>query len=198
MLRAFLSNRTLLSPDALLAISFGGEALAFLLIGFFVSFLARGFGAREMGLAALLLAIAAFIALRQLKPPSFSYDRFFASTEELILWAAFTGAGAWLLGMWGASAGVLLGAAGTPDLRFGYEAGIARTHLRLNRRTALTLIALDGTWWQARKLLNLNPGLAALPRVAFTPRRLSDYRIRRQPAATTRTTRRNPVFRLRV
>ncbi|TMA24423.1 MAG: FtsX-like permease family protein [Deltaproteobacteria bacterium] len=142
VLRAFLSNRTLLSPDALLAISFGGEALAFLLIGFFVSFLARGFGAREMGLAALLLAIAAFIALRQLKPPSFSYDRFFASTEELILWAALTGAGAWLLGMWGASAGVLLGAAGTPDLRFGYEAGIARTHLRLNRRTALTLIAL--------------------------------------------------------
>jgi DTW domain-containing protein YfiP len=53
----------------------------------------------------------------------------------------------------------------------------------LPRDRALTLIALDGTWWQARKLLNLNPGLAALPRVAFTPRRLSDYRIRRQPAA---------------
>ncbi len=53
----------------------------------------------------------------------------------------------------------------------------------LPRDRALTLIALDGTWWQARKLLRLNPMLAALPRVAFTPRRLSDYRIRRQPAA---------------
>jgi lipoprotein-releasing system permease protein len=37
---------------------------------------------------------------------------------------------------------VLLGAAGTPDLRFGYEVGIARTHLRLNRHTAVLLIAL--------------------------------------------------------
>ncbi len=53
----------------------------------------------------------------------------------------------------------------------------------LPRDRALTLIALDGTWWQARKLLRLNPMLAALPRVAFTPQRLSDYRIRRQPAA---------------
>jgi DTW domain-containing protein YfiP len=53
----------------------------------------------------------------------------------------------------------------------------------LPRDRPLTLIALDGTWWQARKLLHLNPTLAALPRVAFTPRRLSDYRIRRQPAA---------------
>ncbi len=53
----------------------------------------------------------------------------------------------------------------------------------LPRGRPLTLVALDGTWSQARKLLNLNPTLAALPRVAFTPRRLSDYRIRRQPAA---------------
>jgi DTW domain-containing protein YfiP len=53
----------------------------------------------------------------------------------------------------------------------------------LPRARALTLIVLDGTWWQARKLLRLNPMLAALPRVAFTPQRLSDYRIRRQPAA---------------
>ena len=141
-LRAFLSNASLLSPDAVIAVSFGAEALAFLATGFFVSFLAKGFGARELGLASLLLAVAAFFALRFMKPPSFSYDRFFASTGELIAWAAFTGAAAWLLGMWGASGGVLLGAAGRPDLRFGYEAGIARTHLRLNRRTAATLIAL--------------------------------------------------------
>jgi len=53
----------------------------------------------------------------------------------------------------------------------------------LPRDRPLTLIVLDGTWWQARKLLHLNPKLAALPRVSFTPHRLSDYRIRRQPAA---------------
>ncbi|HEX9577813.1 MAG TPA: hypothetical protein VF993_08670, partial [Myxococcales bacterium] len=141
-LRTLLGNKTLFSPDAVLAISFGAEALAFMVAGFFVSFLARGFGGREMGAAAALLAPAAFVVLRQMKPPSFSYDRFFASTEELIVWGALSGVGAWLLGMWGASGGVLLGAAGTPDLRFGYEVGIARTHLRLNRHTAVLLIAL--------------------------------------------------------
>jgi DTW domain-containing protein YfiP len=45
-----------------------------------------------------------------------------------------------------------------------------------------TLIVVDGTWWQARKLLKLNPALAAAPRVAFTPRQPSQYLIRRQPA----------------
>jgi DTW domain-containing protein YfiP len=52
----------------------------------------------------------------------------------------------------------------------------------LPRDRAVTLVVLDGTWWQARKLLRLNPALEALPRVAFTPRSPSDYRIRRQPA----------------
>jgi DTW domain-containing protein YfiP len=47
---------------------------------------------------------------------------------------------------------------------------------------AITLLMVDGTWWQARKLLKLNPAVAALPRVAFTPSRPSQYRIRRQPA----------------
>ncbi len=46
----------------------------------------------------------------------------------------------------------------------------------------ITLVVLDGTWSQARKLLRLNPALAALPRVAFRPRQLSGYLIRRQPA----------------
>jgi DTW domain-containing protein YfiP len=50
------------------------------------------------------------------------------------------------------------------------------------RGVPLTLVVIDGTWSQARKLLHLNPALAALPRVAFTPRHPSDYRIRRQPA----------------
>ena len=142
LLRSVLSNHSLLSPDAVIGVSFGAEALALLVAGFLVSFLARGFGGREFGAAAALLAGGAFVVLHRLKPPSFSYDRFFASTDELVIWALATGVGAWLLGMWGASGGVLLGAAGTPDLSFAYEAGIARTHLRLNRRTLLMLVAL--------------------------------------------------------
>jgi ABC-type lipoprotein release transport system permease subunit len=141
-IRHLLSARTLFSPDAVIGLSFGAEALAFLLCGFLVSFLARGFGWRELGAAAIALAIVAFLVLHRMKPPSFSYDKFFADTRELILWAVFTGAGSWLLGLWGASFGVLLGASSSPDLRFAFEAGIARTHLRLNRRTGALLV----TW----------------------------------------------------
>ena len=46
----------------------------------------------------------------------------------------------------------------------------------------VSLIVLDGTWTQAKKLLRLNPALAALPRLAFSPRQPSAYQIRRQPA----------------
>jgi DTW domain-containing protein YfiP len=53
---------------------------------------------------------------------------------------------------------------------------------QLPRDRPITLVVLDGTWWQARKLLRLNPALAALPRVAFRPRQPSGYLIRRQPA----------------
>jgi DTW domain-containing protein YfiP len=52
----------------------------------------------------------------------------------------------------------------------------------LPREKAINLFVLDGTWWQAGKLLKLNPMLQSLPRVAFAPIRPSDYRIRRQPA----------------
>jgi DTW domain-containing protein len=53
----------------------------------------------------------------------------------------------------------------------------------LPRDRPVTLVVLDGTWALARKLLRLNPMLARLPAVAFTPRRPSEYQIRRQPAA---------------
>jgi DTW domain-containing protein YfiP len=53
---------------------------------------------------------------------------------------------------------------------------------QLPRDRAVTLIVLDGTWWQAKKLLKLNPAIAALPRVAFKPGKPSAYLIRRQPA----------------
>ena len=41
----------------------------------------------------------------------------------------------------------------------------ARDVATLPRDRPLTLIVVDGTWWQARKLLKLNPAVAALPRV---------------------------------
>jgi DTW domain-containing protein len=47
--------------------------------------------------------------------------------------------------------------------------------------TDITLVVVDGTWSQARKLVGLNPALAALPRYAFRPLRPSEYRIRKEP-----------------
>jgi DTW domain-containing protein len=46
-----------------------------------------------------------------------------------------------------------------------------------------TLIVLDGTWWQADKLLKLNPTLAAAPRLSYRPSEPGNYRIRKEPSA---------------
>jgi len=46
----------------------------------------------------------------------------------------------------------------------------------------VTLVVLDGTWWQAQKLLKRNPELLSLPRYALAPATPSRYRIRREPA----------------
>jgi DTW domain-containing protein YfiP len=46
----------------------------------------------------------------------------------------------------------------------------------------VTLVVVDGTWWQASKLLKSNAGLRALPRYGLTPGEPSRYRIRKQPA----------------
>jgi DTW domain-containing protein YfiP len=45
----------------------------------------------------------------------------------------------------------------------------------------LLLVVPDGTWRKARKLLHLNPLLAALPRVMLAPGLLSRYRLRKAP-----------------
>jgi len=59
----------------------------------------------------------------------------------------------------------------------------ARDVRELALEQPITLVVVDGTWSQARTLVRLNPALAALPRIAFTPRRRSVYdRIRREPA----------------
>jgi hypothetical protein len=44
-----------------------------------------------------------------------------------------------------------------------------------------TLIVVDGTWSQAKKMLKHNPQLAALPRIALVPDKPGNYRIRKEP-----------------
>jgi hypothetical protein len=46
----------------------------------------------------------------------------------------------------------------------------------------VTLVVIDGTWWQASKLFKSNPFLRGLPRYGLSPREQSRYRIRREPA----------------
>lgn len=48
----------------------------------------------------------------------------------------------------------------------------------------VTLVVVDGTWSQAKKIVRENPRLQALPRYAFTPGAPSEYRIRREPEET--------------
>jgi DTW domain-containing protein YfiP len=47
----------------------------------------------------------------------------------------------------------------------------------------VTLVVIDGTWSQAKKIVKHDPHLSRLPRYAFTPATPSEYRIRREPAA---------------
>lgn len=49
-------------------------------------------------------------------------------------------------------------------------------------RPPKNLIVVDGTWPLAKKVIRVNPLLQALPRIGFTPRRPSNYRIRKEPA----------------
>ncbi|OEC35377.1 DTW domain-containing protein YfiP [Pseudomonas cuatrocienegasensis] len=49
--------------------------------------------------------------------------------------------------------------------------------------TPLLLVVPDGTWRKARKLLHLNPILAALPRVRLSAVGASRYRLRKAPEA---------------
>lgn len=45
-----------------------------------------------------------------------------------------------------------------------------------------TLVVIDGTWWQASKVLKKSPGLASLPRYGLIPQSPSNYRIRKEPS----------------
>ncbi|HEY2407518.1 MAG TPA: tRNA-uridine aminocarboxypropyltransferase [Polyangiaceae bacterium] len=46
----------------------------------------------------------------------------------------------------------------------------------------VTLVVLDGTWWQAEKIYKSNRALRQLPHYSLNPGRASRYRIRREPA----------------
>ncbi|MGD0523742.1 MAG: tRNA-uridine aminocarboxypropyltransferase, partial [Polyangiaceae bacterium] len=48
----------------------------------------------------------------------------------------------------------------------------------------VTLVVVDGTWWQAKKVVRENLELARLPRYSFTPPSPSEYRIRKEPHET--------------
>jgi DTW domain-containing protein YfiP len=51
-----------------------------------------------------------------------------------------------------------------------------------DRDGARTLVVVDGTWWQASKVLRKSPGLASLPRYGLVPTAPSNYRIRKEPS----------------
>lgn len=53
----------------------------------------------------------------------------------------------------------------------------------LRGRPPTTVIVIDGTWSQARKVLKQNPFLQALPRIGLSPALPSNYRIRAEPSA---------------
>jgi DTW domain-containing protein YfiP len=46
-----------------------------------------------------------------------------------------------------------------------------------------TLVVVDGTWSNARKVVNRSPTLKALPRISLNPDRPGNYRIRKEPKA---------------
>lgn len=68
-----------------------------------------------------------------------------------------------------------------PCLLFPGEAARPLAALAAADPRPLLLVVPDGTWRKARKLLHVNPELAALPRVALPEGRVSRYRLRKAP-----------------
>ena len=84
-----------------------------------------------------------------------------------------------------------MGAVGNPRLEVAVHApgtavlfpGDGATDARALQQPVRTLVVVDGTWSNARKLVERCPLLRQLPRVALQPDRPGNYRIRREPAA---------------
>ncbi|MBS2022887.1 MAG: FtsX-like permease family protein [Deltaproteobacteria bacterium] len=151
VLRRFLSVHGLLSADEVLIVSFVAQTLVMFVTGFAVTFVARSSGWRELGAASLLMVGVAFAALKKIEPPSFSPDHYLARTDELVVWALLVGLAGFLLALWGGSFALIIGASESVELKSGYEAGIARTHLRLDRSMLLRLawigLSIPGTFF---------------------------------------------------
>ena len=63
------------------------------------------------------------------------------------------------------------------------DASEGRTRLEIDKGgRRLTVFVIDGTWSTARTLLSKSPRVAALPCVAFTPTKPSEYGFKKQPA----------------
>jgi hypothetical protein len=62
-----------------------------------------------------------------------------------------------------------------------YPSGDAIDVACLTPAGPITLVVVDGTWSQAKKMIDQNPVLGRLPRLTFQPPRPSEYRIRREP-----------------
>jgi DTW domain-containing protein YfiP len=75
-----------------------------------------------------------------------------------------------------------LGNADAPPILL-YPSEGAKDMAREPPPSPVTLVVIDGTWWQASKLFKLNPFLRELPRYGLSPTQESRYRIRREPAA---------------
>ncbi|HXP89995.1 MAG TPA: tRNA-uridine aminocarboxypropyltransferase [Fibrobacteria bacterium] len=61
-----------------------------------------------------------------------------------------------------------------------------------------TLVIIDGTWREARKILHLSPALLELPHYSFVPEKPSNYRIRKEPKAEFVSTIEATVAALRI
>ena len=46
----------------------------------------------------------------------------------------------------------------------------------------LVIFVIDGTWAHAKRMVRESPNLLGLPQICFTPKSLSEYKIRQQPA----------------
>lgn len=63
-----------------------------------------------------------------------------------------------------------------------FPAEDSKTPEQLREAPPRNVIVVDGTWSLAKKVIKSNPALLSLPKIAFTPRRPSNYRIRKEPA----------------
>lgn len=76
-----------------------------------------------------------------------------------------------------------------PCLLFpGEQAQVLGDALPTAEQAPCLLVVPDGTWRKARKLLYLNPALAALPRVVLPATEASRYRLRKAPSAQSLST----------